>query len=289
MIIIGEKINGSIPAVKEAIDKRDAAFIADRAVKQAAAGADFIDVCASTAPELEIETLKWLMEVVQDATDTPLCIDSPNPRVIEAVFKYANKPGMLNSISEEGDKCEILLPLMEGNTWEVVGLTCDNKGIPNDVETKVAITRTIVEKAAQYGITPDRIHIDPCVMALSTENNSLLNFAQEIRAIKELYPTIHVTGAISNISFGLPVRSLLNKTAMAFAIEAGMDSAVLDPLNREMMGTIFATYALMGQDRHCRKYSKAYRAGQIGPAANNRLTIGRYGSLAPTSKIQLYL
>lgn len=267
MIIIGEKINGSIPAVKEAIEKRDAAFIADRAVQQTAAGAHFIDVCASTAPEFEIETLKWLMDVVQDATDTPLCIDSPNPRVIEAVFKYANKPGMLNSISEEGDKCEILLPLMAGNSWEVVGLTCDNKGIPNDVETKVAITRTMVEKAAQYGITPDRIHIDPCVMALSTENNSLLNFTQEIRAIKEMYPTIHVTGAISNISFGLPVRSLLNKTGMAFAIQAGMDSAVLDPLNREMMGTIFATYALMGQDRHCRKYSKAYRAGQIGPAA----------------------
>lgn len=265
MIIIGEKINGTIPVVKDAIEKRDAAFIADRAVKQTEAGAHFIDVCASTAPEFEIETLKWLMAVVQDATDTPLCIDSPNPRVIEAVFKYANKPGMLNSISEEGDKCEILLPLMAGNSWEVVGLTCDNNGIPSDLETKVAITRRMVEKAAKYNITPDRIHIDPCVMALSTENNSLLNFAAEIKAIKDLYPTIHVTGAISNISFGLPVRALLNKTCMAFAIEAGMDSAVMDPLNRDMMGTIFATYALIGQDKHCRKYSKAYRAGQIGP------------------------
>ena len=94
----------------------------------------------------------------------------------------------------------------------------------------------------------------------------MLNFAAEIKAIKELYPTIHVTGAISNISFGLPVRPLLNKTAMAFAIEAGMDSAVMDPLNRDLMGTIFATYALMGQDKHCRKYSKAFRAGQIGLA-----------------------
>ncbi|MDZ5724932.1 methyltetrahydrofolate cobalamin methyltransferase [Acetobacterium sp. K1/6] len=264
MIIIGEKINGTIPLVKEAIEKRDADFIADQAVKQTEAGASFIDVCASTAPEYEIETLKWLMEVVQDATDTPVCIDSPNPRVIEAVFKYANKPGMLNSISEEGDKCEVLLPLLEGNTWEVVGLTCDDRGIPNDVKTKVDITKILVEKAAQYSITPDRIHIDPCVMALSTENNSMLNFAAEIKAIKELYPTIHVTGAISNISFGLPLRPLLNKTAMAFAIDAGMDSAVMDPLNRDLMGTIFATYALMGQDKHCRKYSKAFRAGEIG-------------------------
>lgn len=265
MIIIGEKINGTIPAVKEAIEKRDADFIADRAIKQAEAGAHFIDVCASTAPEYEIEALKWLIEVVQDATDTPLCIDSPNPRVIEAVFKYAKKPGMLNSISEEGDKCEVLLPLMEGNTWEVVGLTCDNNGIPKDAETKVAITKKMVEKAAKYGIATDRIHIDPCVMALSTENNSMLNFVEEIRLIKELFPMIHVTGAISNISFGLPVRGLLNKTCMAFAIQAGMDSAVMDPLNRDMMGTIFATYALLGKDKHCRKYSKAFRAGQIGP------------------------
>ncbi len=265
MIIIGEKINGTIPSVKAAIERKDADYIASLAVKQTEAGATYIDVCASTAPEFEIETLKWLMDIVQNATDTPLCLDSPNPRVIEAVFKYANKPGLINSISEEGDKCEVLLPLLAGNSWQVVGLTCDNKGIPNDVETKVAITKILVEKAAKYGITPDRMHIDPCVMALSTENNSMLNFAEEIRQIKALYPTIHVTGAISNMSFGLPVRSLLNKTCMAFAMEAGMDSAVIDPLNRDMMGTIFATYALLGQDKHCRKYSKAYRQGQIGP------------------------
>lgn len=267
MIIIGEKINGTIPVVKEAIEKRDAAFIADRAVKQTEAGADFIDVCASTAPELEIEALKWLMDVVQDATDTPLCIDSPNPHAIEAVFKYANKPGLLNSISEEGDKCEVLLPLMEGNTWEVVGLTCDNRGIPNDVQTKVDITKIMVEKAAKYGVTPDRIHIDPCVMALSTENRSLLNFIQEIAEIRALYPTIHITGAVSNISFGLPIRALMNKTFMALAIQAGMDSAVMDPCNRDMMGTIFATYALLEKDKHCRKYSKAFRQGKIGPVA----------------------
>ena len=265
MIIIGEKINGTIPVVKEAIEKRDAAFIADRAIKQAQAGADYIDVCASTAPEIEIDTLKWLMDVVQDTTDVPLSIDSPNPRVIEAVFKYANKPGLINSISEEGNKCEVLLPLMEGNDWEVVGLTCDDRGIPNDVQTKVDITRAMVEKAAKYGVTPDRIHIDPCVMALATENNSFLNLVREIKEIRALYPTIHIIGAVSNISFGLPLRALMNKTFMAFAVQAGMDSALLDPLNKDMIGTIFAAYALLGKDKHCRKYSKAYRQGAIGP------------------------
>lgn len=96
MIIIGEKINGTIPSVKAAIERKDADYIAALAVKQTEAGATYIDVCASTAPEFEIETLKWLMDIVQNATDTPLCLDSPNPRVIEAVFKYANKPGLIN-------------------------------------------------------------------------------------------------------------------------------------------------------------------------------------------------
>lgn len=265
MIIIGEKINGTIPSVKVAIENKDEAFIANLAEKQSAAGATYIDVCASTAPEHEIETLKWLIDVVQNATETPISLDSPNPRAIEAVFKYVNKPGMINSISEEGDKCEVLLPLLEGNNWEVVALTCDNNGIPNNLDAKMDITKSIVNKAAKYNVTTERIHIDPCVMALSTDNKALLNFVGEIKKIKATFPLIHVTGAISNMSFGLPVRSLLNKNCMAYAIEAGMDSAVLDPLDREMMGTIFAANALLGRDNYCRKYSKAYRAGQIGP------------------------
>jgi len=264
MIIIGEKINGTIPAIKEAIEKRDVKLIAERAVKQEQAGADFIDVCAGTAPELEISALKWLMEVVQDSTEIPLCIDSPNPRVIEAVFKYANKPGLINSISQEGDKCEVLLPLMEGNSWEVIGLTCDNKGIPCDVQAKVDIAKIMVDKAAKFGIIPDRIHIDPCVMALSTNNDSLLNFTKEISEIRKLFPTIHITSGLSNISFGLPTRTLMNKTFMALAIQAGMDCAVMDPTNQDMMGTIFAAYALLGKDKHCRAYSKAFRQGKIG-------------------------
>jgi len=267
VIIIGEKINGTIPLVKEAIERRDVGFIADRAVKQAEAGADFIDICAGTAPDLEIEVLKWLMNVVQDATETPISIDSPNPHVIEAVFKYANKPGLLNSISEEGDKCEVLLPLLEGNSWEVVGLTCNNNGIPCDLQTKVDITNIMVEKAAKYGVTPDRMHIDPCVMALSTQNNAYLNFIEEIKEIRALYPTIHITSGLSNISFGLPARALMNKTFMTLAIQAGMDSAVMDPLNRELVGTIFSTYALLGKDKYCRKYSKAFRQGKIGPVS----------------------
>lgn len=141
MIIIGEKINGTIPSVKRAIEAKDVEFIRDLVIRQSEAGADFIDVCASTAPEVEVETLKWLMNIVQDATDTPLCIDSPNVKAIEEVFKYAKRPGLINSVSLEGDKCEVIFPLIQGTPWQTIALTCDNAGIPKDVQTRVDIVK----------------------------------------------------------------------------------------------------------------------------------------------------
>jgi len=268
LIIIGEKINGTIPSVKKAIAERDEAFIRDLAVRQTEAGANFIDVVAGTAPEKEVETLIWLMNIVQDAVDTPLSIDSPNARAIEQVFRHARRPGLINSVSAEGDKCEVIYPLIQGLNWQVVALTNDNRGIPSDVLTRVEITQMIVEKAAGYDISPDRIHVDPLVMALSTDNQSLLKFLETLKAVKGLYPTIKVTSGLSNISFGMPLRKIVNQNFLTIAIYAGMDSAIMDPLNREMMTTLLATEALLGRDRHCRNFANAYRKNKIGPARN---------------------
>lgn len=264
MIIIGEKINGTIPSIKKAIQQRDEDFIQKIAIKQVEAGAHYIDVCASTEPLREGETLKWLMEIVQDVVDVPLCIDSPNVNVIESVFGLANKPGLINSVSEEGNKCEIIYPLIEGTEWQVIGLTCDDRGIPYDAAKKVEIAISLVEKAAKHGITPDRIHIDPLVMALSTENKSMCSFTETTKQVKSLYPKIKITSGLSNISFGMPARKIVNVCFMVLAIYAGMDSAILDPLDKKMMGAIFATEALMGEDRFCRKYNSAYRQGKFG-------------------------
>lgn len=270
MIIIGEKINGTIPPVKKAIEEKNEEFIRDRAIKQAEAGADFIDVCASTAPDVEVETLKWLINIVQKAVETPICIDSPNPFFLKEVFPYIKKPGLINSVNletmpgTEQDKCDIIFPMMEGTDWEVVALTCDNNGIPCEVQPRVDIALKIIEKANKYGITPDRIHIDPLVMALSTDNQSLLNFIESIEKIKAVYPTVKITSGLSNISFGMPARKLINQNFMTLSIYAGMDSAIMDPLNKEIMGAIFSTEALLGRDRHTRKFSAAVRKGKIG-------------------------
>jgi len=117
----------------------------------------------------------------------------------------------------------------------------------------------MVERAAKYDIAPDRFHIDPLVMALSTDNKSLLTFIESIERIKELYPTIKITSGLSNISFGMPKRKVVNQNFMTLAINAGMDSAIMDPLNKPIMGAIYATEALLGRDRHTRKYNKAAR------------------------------
>lgn len=265
MIIIGEKINGTIPIVKKAIEEKDAEFIRKRAIDQSNDGAHFIDVCASTSPDIEAETLHWLMDVVQDAVDTPLCIDSPNPHTIEAVFKYARKPGMINSVSEEGDKTDVIFPLIKGTDWQVIALTCDNEGIPKTVETRIKIAKNLVEKAAKYSITPDRIHLDPLVIALATDNNSLHNFIDTIKQIKDIYPTVKITSGLSNISFGMPLRKVMNQNFLTLATFFGMDSAIMDPCSRDMIASLLATEALMGKDRHCRKFSDAFRKGKIGP------------------------
>jgi 5-methyltetrahydrofolate--homocysteine methyltransferase len=264
MIIIGEKINGAIPAVQKAILGRDEEFIHSLAVRQAEAGADYLDVCAGTDPELEIDALRWMIPIVQEAVDLPLCIDSPNPVAIKDVFSLARRPGIINSISAEGNKCEIIFSLVRGTAWQVIGLTCDSRGIPADVQTRVEIARQLVSMAAQFGVTPDRLQIDPLVIALSTDHESLLKFVAAARQIKEVYPSIKITSGLSNISFGMPLRGIVNRSFLTLAMCAGMDSAIFDPCNQEMMATLMANEALLGRDRLCRKFANAYRAGRIG-------------------------
>lgn len=265
MIIIGEKINGAIPSSAAAINGRDAAFIQDLAVRQTEAGANYLDICAGGDPAEELEVMNWLVDTVQAVVDTPLCIDSPNPEILKAVMPRVKRPGILNSVSGEGNKCEILYPLLRDNDWQVVGLTCDDGGIPYDAASKVAIADMLIGNAAEYGISPDRIYIDPLVMALSAVNDSLLVFADAVQQIKAKYPTVKTTSGLSNISFGMPYRKAINLNFLTMAMQAGMDSAIIDPTNRDTFTTILASEALLGKDKYCRSYSNAYRKGRIGP------------------------
>ena len=266
MIIIGEKINGAIPAVRDAIAARDAEAIKARVLAQAAAGADFLDCAPSTATELEYDAMCWLIDTMQEAADVRLCIDSPNAELLARVLKEGRvaKPGMVNSVNEEGTKCETIFPLIAGTDWEVVGLTCDRDGIPADPAKKLEIAKRIIDKADRFGVALSHLHIDPCVMALATMPSALEDFVWCIKSIHEYAPQVKVTGAISNISFEMPARKYVNASCMAYALEAGLDSAIMDPTNQDMMGTIYACEALLARDKGGRKYNRAYRKGLFG-------------------------
>ena len=266
MIIIGEKINGAIPSVKEAIAEKNEALIVERTIAQANAGANFLDCAPSTATEIEYDTMVWLIGLMQGATEVPLCIDSPNARLLARILEegHVKKPGMVNSVNEEGDKCEIIFPIIAGTPWEVVGLTCDENGIPADPEQKVMIAKRIIEKADKYGVALNQLHIDPCVMALTTMPSAMNDFIYCIEQIHAYAPEVKVTGAISNISFDMPARKYVNMNCMSYAIAAGLDSAIMDPCSADMMGTIYACEALRMKDKGGRKYNRAYRKGLFG-------------------------
>lgn len=265
MIIIGEKINGAIPSVAKAIAAKDADFIRNLAKAQGEAGAAFIDVCASVEDHIELETMKWLIDLVQEVTDTPIAIDSPNVRICAEALKFCNKPGLINSVSMEGDKVELIFPLISDTKWECVALLCDDTGIPQNAEKRLEVFAGIMKKAQENNIAPSRLHIDPLVQMLCTSEDGINTIVDVIKEIKAQYPEIHVTGGASNISFNLPVRKLVNQAFIVMAINAGMDSGIIDPLNRDMMGMIYATEALLGQDEYCMEYIGAYREDKFGP------------------------
>ena len=266
MIIIGEKINGAIPSIRQAIADRNEELIRERTIAQANAGAAFLDCAPSTATDIEYDTMVWLIGLMQSSTDVPLCIDSPNASLLARIIEegHLRKPGMVNSVNEEGDKCEIIFPRIAGTAWEVVGLTCDRDGIPADPAKKVDIAKRIIDKAVKYGVALPQLHIDPCVMALATTPTAMQDFIYCIEQIHAYAPDVKVTGAISNISFDMPARKYVNMNCMAYAIAAGLDSAILDPTSADMMGTIYACEALRMTDKGGRKYNRAYRKGLFG-------------------------
>lgn len=183
-------------------------------------------------------------------------------------MEFCKRPGLINSVSMEGNKVETIFPAIADTTWQCVALLCA-KGIPSSAEEQLDVFDQLMEKADQYGIKPGRLHIDPLVEMLCTSEDGISMVIDVIRTIREKQPSIHITGAVSNISFNLPVRKILNQAFLVLAMNAGMDSAVMDPTNRDLLGMVYATEAMLGLDDYCMEYISAYREGKFGPVKTN--------------------
>lgn len=263
MIIIGEKINGAIPSVAKAIADKDAAWIRDLAKRQSDAGADYIDVCSSVMDK-DVETLKWLIDLVQEVCDTPICIDSPSAKSIVEAIPFCARPGIINSVSLEGDKIDTVFPVIADTKWECIALLSGKSKITEDVDERIDIFEQIMAKAKEYGIASSRLHIDPLVFSVGTNPESFLGYAEVARYVKNAYPDIHITSGLSNISFGIPSRKTMNQAFLILAMQAGMDCAIIDPTNRDMIGSMFATEALLGIDEYCIEYIGGYNDERFG-------------------------
>lgn len=264
MLIIGERINATRSSVKSAIKNRDADSIGNEARDQAGAGADYIDVNGGTSPQEELDNMVWLVEAVKGAVDLPLCIDSADSDVIEAGLKR-HGPGraMVNSISMEEGRREAIWPLIEEHNALVVALAMDDSGIPRTADDRLRVVGQIAEEAAEHGVALSDVYIDPLVMALSADVTAALLVVDVIKGIKERWPDLKTTCGLSNISFGLPNRRLVNRTFLAMLMASGLDSAIVDPMDERLMAAAVTGNALMGEDEFCMDYLKAFRAGRL--------------------------
>lgn len=265
MIFIGEKINGTRKAIQEAILNRDADFIKKTALDQANAGADYLDVNAGTDPSREQEDMLWLLEVVQSVTDTPICIDSSTPEVIKEAIHVVNKTPMINSINGDPARLKSFIPFIRERDCDVIALALDESqsGMPKTVAERMAVLERIFEATRAAGIADDKVYVDPLIMAVATDQQAGLIAFESIRAIRQAYPQAHITGGLSNISFGMPNRALVNRTFLTLAVAAGMDSAVVNPENSALIESLKATELLLGQDRFCRNYTTAAKSNFI--------------------------
>ena len=261
MKIIGEKINGTRKRVARAIAERDAEFIKSLAQKQAEAGSTWLDVNAGTHPDEEPEDFVWLIHTIQSVVDTPLALDSANPEALKVAIGEVDKTPMINSISGEPERLEKILPIVAEHGNEVIALAMDDKKIPETFEKRLEVIDVVLAATRDAGVPDGKVYVDPLAMTIATANQSAVIATDTIRSVKEKYPEVHFTMGLSNISFGLPARKQINRAFLIMAMQAGLDSAILDPMDRELRATIVAAELLLGKDRHCLNFIKASRAG----------------------------
>ncbi len=267
MIVIGERINASNKSVGNAITNRDSAFIASLAKAEADAGADYIDVNTGTGKyeyEQEIDAMKWLVATVQAATEKPLAIDSDHPEVIEAgLEEYNGDNVIINSVTAESDRLEAVGPLAVKYNALLVALAMGSEGVQSSIGKRLEACETILNGLTKIGMDTSKILFDPLVIPVSVDSNQGMVTLKTIEEISARYPGTRTVVGLSNISFGLPNRSLVNRSFLLMAAYAGLDAAILDPLDSRIMGIAKVADMLTGKDNLCRSYIRAHRRGAM--------------------------
>lgn len=260
MIAVAERINGMFSSVRKAIKNRDPAVIHDLARRQTEAGASYLDVNVGPGVADQVETMQWLVKTTQEVSNTPVSVDSQKLDVARAGLEVAKGSPLINSCKslEELDRW---IPLALEHNASLVCLTIDKRGIPQDVDTRLEIAASIVGMAVEKGLETTRLFIDPILFPINVDQKQPNHFLEVCRQIKFISdPPPHIICGLSNLSQGTKERSLINRTYLTMALAAGLDSAVMDVLDEELMDTAICAEMLLNKSIYSDAFLKAARS-----------------------------
>ena len=260
MIIIGELINGMFKDVGRAIVNKEADVIQHLAEDQARAGASVLDVNTGPYSKNPKDDMKWLIESIQKVVDVSLALDSTKPDVIEEGLKLVRKRAIINSTNADEAKMEAIFGLAKKYNAQVIALAMDKSGVPNNSQKRLELAATIVAKAMDFGIGPEDLFLDPIVLPVNvaqTQGREVLESIREFRLLSD--PAPNTTIGLSNVSQGTKHRSLVNRTFLVMAVASGLTSAILDPLDKDLVDAMITAELILNKNIYCDSFLDAYR------------------------------
>ena len=260
MFIVGELINGMYQNIGSAIKEKNKAVIQKCALDQIKAGADALDVNCGPASRDPVSDIQWLIESIQEVTDKTIVIDSSKPKVIESGLKVIKNKVMINSTTADTQKLEILVPLAIKNNAKLIGLTISSKGIPQNKDQRMELAASIVAFCSEQGFPLENLYLDPIVMPVNVaqaQGQDILESIREFKIISEPSPKTII--GLSNVSQGTKVRSLVNRTFMTMAVAFGLDAAILDPLDTDLVDALITSELILNKNIYCDSFLEAYR------------------------------
>ncbi|MCK4283944.1 MAG: dihydropteroate synthase [Candidatus Brocadiae bacterium] len=259
MFVIGERINGMFTEAKKAIEQRSKEPIQDLALRQLAAGADALDVNVGPTRGKPVENMIWLIETIQEVTDAPICVDTPKFDVMSEALKACTSPAIINSTKASVPELDRYVPLAVETGSQLVALTLDETGVPRDVDGRVMMGATIVTKAMEHGLDMVDLYIDAVILPVNVapkQPAAVMGAMTQLKLISDPAPNF-VLG-LSNVSQSCKERSLLNSAFVAMCIGVGLNAAIMDAFDKELMNAAITAEVLLEKQLYCDDYVAAY-------------------------------
>jgi len=260
MFVIGELVNGMYPNIALAIKNRDKKEIQKCALDQVSCGADALDLNCGPESSDPLIDMSWLVEITQEVTDKPLCLDSSNPKVIKKGLETSKNKTIINSTTADKEKLNILIPLAKQYKSKLVGITISEKGIPQTKDQRVELAAIIVAYCQENKFPIEDLYLDPIVLPINVAQSQMIDILESIKEFKLISsPSPKTIFGLSNISQGTHTHKLLNRTFLTMAVAYGLDSAILNPKDRALIDALITAELILNKNIYCDSFLEAYR------------------------------